>query len=528
MLDLIRFHGRFAMRWLRSTLSFGLLIAPWLTLAAFPARAASPIADVELDLAAIHKWDDSNGDTWDPFWADDDDLYSLNCDGRGFGTQPRNMAFHRLSGDAVEHLKGSLVNSMDAYGKADQKAADGATWKALGQECIDGTFYVFVSRHTYGHESHDRLMRQTAVNASLIKSTDRGRTWSRSEPENYHAPMWPGPRFGAPYFIHYGRNGGNVAQDAADRYVYALSNNGFWNGGDDYILARVERAKLADLRATDWTYWSSGDGADVGNWTAAIDRARPILSLPGQCGSGPACYVPALKVYVLVAWYIPEKLKKWFEPKELKYDFYQAEHPWGPWTRIRSCSDNFLVGGHMYGPSLCAKFQEAAGDNVRVALFTSGCPFEDQPSGIYKMWEIPVILKTVADPPSVLINDDDPAIAYHGQWKSVHRSGCHYFHDDLHSTTHAGDSLELNFTGTGIEYITEKFHDLGNVDIYLDGALAANVNLAGMNFPRISQVVAYRAKDLPSGRHTIRIVSKSRAYAIVDAFRIYGGKPEKR
>ena len=40
--------------------------------------------------------------------------------------------------------------------------------------------------------------------------------------------MWPGRRFGAPYFIHYGRNGGQVTQDAANRYVYALSNNGFW------------------------------------------------------------------------------------------------------------------------------------------------------------------------------------------------------------------------------------------------------------------------------------------------------------
>jgi hypothetical protein len=512
------------------TRSPALLLAILPLLASQSANAAPPITDVRLDLARIYKWDNSNGDTWDPFWADDDQLYAFNCDGRGFGTQQRNLAFHRLAGDSPHRLIGSLVNSMDAYGAANKKEADGATWKALGQECIDGTFYAFVSRHTYGNESHDPLLRQTAVNSSLIKSTDRGLTWTRPAAENYQSPMWPGPRFGAPYFIHYGRNGGAATRDAADRYVYALSNNGFWNNGDDYILARIERKRLPGLRVADWTYWTGGDGLDARSWSARIDRARPILTLPGQCGSGPACYVPALKTYLLVAWYIPTKLKKWFEPAEMKYDFYQAGHPWGPWTRICSHSDRFLVGGHMYGPSLCARFQEPSGPDVKMSLFTSGCPFEDKPAGLYKMWEIPLILQTAPLPPSVLVNDDDPAITYRGQWKSVVRGGCGYYHDDLHATTHAGDSLELAFTGTAIEYIAEKYKDLGNVDIYIDGALRANVNLAMQNFPRISQVVAFRADSLPAGRHTIRIVSKSGAYAVIDAFQVFsgGGGPPRR
>ena len=482
-------------------------------------RAALPIADVRLDLAHIYKWDNSNGDTWDPFWADDDRLYAFNCDGRGFGTQPRNLAFHRLTGDDPHHLSGSLVNSMDAYGASSQKEADGATWKVLGQECIDGTFYAFVSRHTYGNESHDPFLRQTAVNASLIKSTDRGLTWTRSAAENYRSPMWPGSRFGAPYFIHYGRNGGDISKDAADHYVYALSNNGLWNNGDDYILARVLRRQLPQLRAADWTYWMGGDGLELGNWSALIERAKPLLTLPNQCGSGPACYVPALKTYLLVAWYIPSKLKAWFEPVEMKYDFYQAEHAWGPWTRICSQSDNFLVTGHMYGPSLCARFQEQSGSDVKILLFTSGCPFDDVPASLYKMWEIPLILKTAGPTPSVMFNDDDPAITYHGSWKSIARGNCRYYHDDLHATTHAGDSLEMAFEGTGIEYITEKYFDLGDVDVFVDGRFRGNVNLAMKNFPRISQVVAFRATDLAQGRHTIRIVSKSGNYAVIDALR---------
>src|ERR1700744_5310587 len=56
------------------------------TFLAQPAEArGSGIAEIVPDLNRIHKWDNSNGDTWDPFWADDDSLYAFNCDGRGFG-----------------------------------------------------------------------------------------------------------------------------------------------------------------------------------------------------------------------------------------------------------------------------------------------------------------------------------------------------------------------------------------------------------------------------------------------------------
>jgi len=60
--------------------------------------AGKRVVELDWDLDKIRKWDDSNGDTWDPFWADDDHLYSFNCDGRGFGKKPRNMAVNRLDG----------------------------------------------------------------------------------------------------------------------------------------------------------------------------------------------------------------------------------------------------------------------------------------------------------------------------------------------------------------------------------------------------------------------------------------------
>lgn len=73
---------------------------------------------------------------------------------------------------------------MEEYGTSNATEADGATWKALGQECIDGVFYSFLSRHIYGDKSGDYWLRQTAQNASLIKSTDKGISWVRSASEN--------------------------------------------------------------------------------------------------------------------------------------------------------------------------------------------------------------------------------------------------------------------------------------------------------------------------------------------------------
>jgi hypothetical protein len=160
-------------------------------------------------------------------------LYAFHCDGRGFGSKQRNLAFNRLSGNTPHTLVGAMVNTMDAYGARGDKLSDNATWKACGQECVDSVFYAFVSRNTYGSDSGDPLMRQTAANCSLIKSTDRGLNWTRTAAENYHSPMWPGRTFGAPFFIHYGGNGGRVTRDSADKYVYAISTDGFWNDGDN-------------------------------------------------------------------------------------------------------------------------------------------------------------------------------------------------------------------------------------------------------------------------------------------------------
>ena len=509
----------------RSLLKAAAVLAP--SISAFSWNAAqgasrtkpNRITDVVLDLNGIHKWDNSNGDTWDPFWADDDNLYAFNCDGRGFGKEGRNLAFNRLGGDSPSTLSGTMVNTMDEYGKTAKKEADKATWKACGQECIDSVFYAFVSRNAYGVDSGDYWLRQTAFNCSLIKSTDKGLTWSRGAAENYAHPMWQGPSFGAPFFVHYGKNGGNVKQDGADRYVYAASTNGFWNDGDSYILGRVLRKKLPELNSADWQYFVGGNGDEPESWSPSIRDARPIIEQRTHCGQSGPCYIPALGLYLMIVWYNTEKLTKWFEPNEMRYDFYQAQHPWGPWTEVRSYSDRFLSPGHMYGPSLCAKFQRVEGTDVHMTLFTSGCPFDDVPAGIYKAWAIPVIVRTAPVVPSIMVSSSDPRIVYSGEWTTSSEGR---LLGPVRQTASPNASAELSFHGVGVDLIADKQTGFGSLDIVLDGTLVHTANLAVENLPRLCGITVFRSKTLKRGAHRIRVVNRVASTVAVDAFRVYG------
>jgi hypothetical protein len=272
-------------------------------------------------------------------------------------------------------------------------------------------------------------------------------------------------------------------------------------------------------------YFTGGDGLAEGSWAGDITKAKPILILPAKLGWTAPVFIPAVNRYLLVSWYVTPTLKKWFEPGEVKYDFYEAEYPWGPWNFVSSLSDRFLAKGqHMYGPNLCAKYQEQRGEDVKIDLYTSGCPFQDKPDGLYKNWRIPLILKTKPLPESSLVNNDDPAIRYTGDWKPSVKRGFHNYKDDIHYSQAKGDAVEYTFTGTGIELLSEKFYEQGSIDVFLDGQPRGSFNLKVMDFPRLAQIRVFSAQGLPDGSHTVRIVNTSTNYVAIDAFVVSIGK----
>jgi len=122
---------------------------------------------------------------------------------------------------------------------------------------------------------------------------------------------------------------------------------------------------------------------------------------------------------------------------------------------------------------------------------------------------------------SGLVNDDAPTgFVYDADWHNSDNRGLGDYNDDVHYATTNGATAQYTFAGTGIDYMSEKNGDMGNVDVYIDNVLQANVNLNASGGRQVQQVV-YSKTGLANGTHTIKIVNKTPQVAIIDAFKVY-------
>jgi hypothetical protein len=349
-------------------------------------KVSRPIVDVRLGTPSYY---DYGGDSWDPTWAQDDRLYAAVNDGAGFGTQKRNIAFNQISVSDPRRLTGQLQNLMDDYGEMNAPvAADGRNWKSGGTLSIDGVLYLSVGMDRYVDPNYGG--RQTRINASIIKSSDHGLHWTRPMQENLDRPMFPGMRFATPFFIHYGKEYSSATVDNADRYVYATSNNGFWDNGDNYILGRVLRSRIGALRAADWTFYRGGDGMLDSSWSADMAKAAILIEAPGQCGETGVTYLPALNRYVMAAWYYPIGNGHAGKIEATEFAFYESAKPWGPWRKIKTI---LIEPQGWYIPRVLAKFQSPAGKALKAFIAVAG---DWRNPGYYRYTMVPVEFLTAA------------------------------------------------------------------------------------------------------------------------------------
>jgi hypothetical protein len=290
-----------------------------------------------------------------------------------------------------------LLETAGLWPNTSYRGPDGANWKTTNTYSVDGALYMFVARCIYPGNSSDPKKRHVWQNASIIKSTDGGKTWTRPATENYANPMFPGQRFGAAYFVWYGKDGAaNV--DNADKYVYAVSNDGYFENGDNYVLGRVLRKNLPRLSAADWSFYSRGDGMQEGSWTGRLDQAKPILVHAGQSSMTGMTYIEALHRYVTVLWhYHKDNFYQGIAEKDLGtvLEFFEAPSPWGTWNKVKT-----FETGHLgwYTPIVGQRFQTAVGSSaVQVYLYATG--FYTKPEGgldlaLYKMNYMPITLST--------------------------------------------------------------------------------------------------------------------------------------
>ncbi len=114
-----------------------------------------------------------------------------------------------------------------------------------------------------------------------------------------------------------------------------------------------------------------------------------------------------------------------------------------------------------------------------------------------------------------LLNDTS-GVRYYGTWQTQENSSCYY--GDITYTNIVDDYCEITFHGTGFSFLSQKNHDMGLVDIFIDDVLQETISLYEAS--RSYQQLAYEIKDLEQGLHTIKIVNKEAKYLIIDAFSI--------
>ncbi|GHA07800.1 hypothetical protein GCM10010329_33170 [Streptomyces spiroverticillatus] len=123
----------------------------------------------------------------------------------------------------------------------------------------------------------------------------------------------------------------------------------------------------------------------------------------------------------------------------------------------------------------------------------------------------------VTQPDSLMINDTAGGVTYGGAWTYGGGRGYGDYGDDVHYTRANGDSVSYTFNGTGVDFLTEKFSDLGTADVYVDGTLRTTVDLTST--ARQVQQTVFGISGLPQGVHTVKVVKRSGTYLVVDAFR---------
>jgi hypothetical protein len=196
-------------------------------------------------------------------------------------------------------------------------------------------------------------------------------------------------------------------------------------------------------------------------------------------------------------------------------------NPWGTQqVRVRRTSDNAIIT-----TSSAAEITFATAANTVYVVERTAKPLSSYSStrltgtanqGVKTLRNTASTLG-LGTTPNSLVNDTE--LTYDANWYHTTARGYGDYNDDTHHSNTVGSVAQYTFTGTGVDYLSERNGDMGNVDVYIDNVFQANVNLNVSGGRQVQQVV-YSKSGLASGQHTIRIVNKTTAVGMVDALRV--------
>ncbi|MGV3713000.1 hypothetical protein [Pseudolysinimonas sp.] len=279
----------------------------------------------------------SDGDLWPAAWADDDWLYTANGDGCGFApTGWSDLVVNRVDGTPASGLTGERLAAGEDVAPIWGNPAH-YNRKPTGMLAVDGDgdgrdeLYLAVQDLRCGEGPG---IFDDAPTATIVRSDDRGRTWSWPA-----EPMFTGHAFTTVMFLDRGRsNGGSDV-------VFAYGLDGNWRASyagtvphpEGLLLARVPASSVQDVTA--WEFFAGFDAGGTPTW-GGLDAREPVLrdatrrDYPGAPLEGPVettvisqggvTWNPGLGLYVYSSW------------SEYTFEFWTAPEPWGPWEHAHS------------------------------------------------------------------------------------------------------------------------------------------------------------------------------------------------
>ena len=321
-------------------------------------------------------------------WGDDDAIYCVDDDGHNFGGAWNFAHLLRVTGMPPHHE----VEEVSAFPGLQRHSIDKLRY-VCGALAVDSRLYVAAYDYNFDDPGKEvfhivdqrdvalpgavdgyfiNALSQHGGVAAMIYSDDRGQTWQNLP--DAQTPYFLGPRFAAPAFVGFGPGYTGVPEALGD-YVYAISNDENWEGGNHVFLARVPRDRVLEREA--WEFYTGGrDGPEV-VWTPDEDAARPILSDPGHVGHPTMTYNAGLGRFLLAfgsdivphSFATPRDVarQRWHRQRELQ--LYESPAPWGPWYLVHY--DPNWEGEHVaYLPQIPSKW--LSDDGLSGTLLFSG------------------------------------------------------------------------------------------------------------------------------------------------------------
>ena len=295
-------------------------------------------------------------------WADDNNIYIVDDDGKNFGGPDYYAHVLKISGVPPNHSIETITDFQHPdYDFRHHLPNELARRYVCGIISIDSTLYVTVYDYDWNipdkitnrdtlysrlqqynpwhHLDSTQAYRMGFIDsyskhygvASIIASHDGGHTWINTPNET--TPRFLGPNFAALAFITFGP-GNTDTPKALAPYVYAISNDKNWESGDHIYLTRVHRDSVLHREA--WQFFNGDTSHPV--WTSLEENAKPIFTDKGHAGHPTITYNKALKRYILcVASDVyphhenatADERKKWDWASEMQ--LYEGKNPWGPW-----------------------------------------------------------------------------------------------------------------------------------------------------------------------------------------------------